>query len=232
MARSRRRPRDADGKTWQQTKSENTRQVILDAAIDCLYELGYSNTTASKIARRARVSRGAMLHHFASRDQLIRATVAHLARKRLDLFEEDERRIQRAEVSLIDEGIDGYWRQLNTKLFVVFHELQVAARTDAELREILIPAIREFDAKWANLTSAIFPDLAQSEQFMNANLLTLFLLEGLAVNRFTRATSQTSERILKLLKYQLKELFADVLADPTPQSDDVEGGRHKAVRGA
>ena len=32
-------------KTWQQTKSEQTRQAILAAAIDCFYELGYASTT-------------------------------------------------------------------------------------------------------------------------------------------------------------------------------------------
>jgi len=40
-------------KSWQQTKSENTRHVILDAAIQCLYDLGYNNTTTEKIPRQA-----------------------------------------------------------------------------------------------------------------------------------------------------------------------------------
>ena len=40
-------------KTWQQTKSERTRKAILDAAVDCFYELGYFNTTTEHIARKA-----------------------------------------------------------------------------------------------------------------------------------------------------------------------------------
>ena len=59
-------------KTWQQTKSENTRTAILDATLDCFYELGYGNTTTEKVAKQAGVSRGAMLHHFPSRKTLIR----------------------------------------------------------------------------------------------------------------------------------------------------------------
>ncbi len=212
MATSKRRPRAADGKTWQQTKSENTRQTILDAAIECFFKLGYANTTSEKIARAAGVSRGAMLHHFSSRAELVRAAVEHLAEKRLQLFEQDERRIQQSPHSLIDEGIDGYWRQLQSPLFVVFHELQVAARTDPELYRILVPIIAEFDRKWLELSTRIFPDLARSPQFLLANRLTVFLLEGLAVNEFTRKPAGNSDAILDALKAQLHAMFADVLS--------------------
>lgn len=96
-------------KTWQQTKSENTRAAILDAAVECFYELGYANTTTENIARRAGVSRGAMLHHFPTRFELIKAAVEHLNEQRLANFAEEESRIQRgAEQSRIEEGIDAY----------------------------------------------------------------------------------------------------------------------------
>src|SRR5690606_17333366 len=77
-------------KTWQQTKSERTRKAILDAAVDCFYELGYFNTTTEHIARKAGVSRGAMLHHFATRAELIAAAVEHLNQMRLRMFAEEE----------------------------------------------------------------------------------------------------------------------------------------------
>lgn len=212
MAQPVRKGQTPDDKTWQQTKSENTRTAILEAAIDCFYDIGYSDTTTEQVARRAGVSRGAMLHHFGSRFDLIRGAVAHLNTKRLALFEREEMRIQRnAEHTRVGEGIDSYWRQLNTKLFVVFHELQVAARTDAELKRILIPAIREFDDRWLELVVRVFPDLALSKNFALGNFLTLFLLEGMAVNEFTRRTGKWTDIILKDLKHRLeKELYSDV----------------------
>ncbi|MFP6802694.1 MAG: helix-turn-helix domain-containing protein, partial [Pseudomonadales bacterium] len=51
---------DNRDKTWQQTKSENTRAAILEAALACFYDLGYGATTTEKVAKRAGVSRGAM----------------------------------------------------------------------------------------------------------------------------------------------------------------------------
>src|SRR5262245_34395128 len=198
-------------KTWQQTKSENTRATILDAAIECLHDVGYARTTTEQVASRAGVSRGAMLHHFPSRFDLIAAAVEHLNAKRLALFEREEMRIQRnAKHTRISEGIDSYWRQLNTKLFVVFHELQVAARTDSALRKILLPAISEFDARWLEVVERVFPDLSQSKNFVLGNYLTLFLLEGMAGN-YLRDPGRWTAVILDDLKERLAtELFADV----------------------
>jgi hypothetical protein len=43
----------------QDEKSAETRRRLLDAAILCLVERGYANTTGSEIAERAGLSRGA-----------------------------------------------------------------------------------------------------------------------------------------------------------------------------
>lgn len=210
MARKSKRP--SDTKTWQQTKSENTRNGILDAAIRCFYEFGYNNTTTEKIAAEAGVSRGAMLHHFPSRAELIRATVGYLNERRLELFRIEENVVQSGAVhTRIEEGIDAFWAQLNTRYFVVFHELQVAARTDEELAEVLVPAIQTFDRAWYEVTKEVFPDLAHSEAFTRANALTLYLLEGLAANQHTRDTSAVAGSLLRWLKDELRRQFADVL---------------------
>ncbi len=60
-----------------------TRDRILDAAINCFVELGYTNVTTAKVASSAGVSRGAMLHHFPSKTELIQAAVEYLHDKLL-----------------------------------------------------------------------------------------------------------------------------------------------------
>lgn len=211
-----RRNASTSERTWQETKSAATRTQILEAALDCFYELGYARTTTEQVAQKAGVSRGAMLHHFPSRFELIHGAIDHLSAKRLATFERVELRIQRnVEQTQVAEGIDAYWRQLNSKPFVVFHELQVAARTDPELRKILLPAIREFDARWLHMSANVFPDLSHSRNFMLANFLTLFLLEGMAVNQFTRRSGKWANIVLDDLKARLQELFGDVVGVST-----------------
>ena len=57
----------------------------------------------------------------------------------------------------------------------------------------------------------MFPDLSHSKNFILANFLTLFLLEGLAVNQFARKPGKWNEILLEDLKRRLTtELFADV----------------------
>ena len=65
------RTRDDNG--WQAQKSAMTREGILDAAVSCFVDIGYATTTTAKIAEVAGVSRGAMLHHFASKAELVQA---------------------------------------------------------------------------------------------------------------------------------------------------------------
>lgn len=55
----------------QAERSAATRKVLLDAAIKCLYEHGYGTTTTILVAEMAGVSRGAMLHQFPSKADLM-----------------------------------------------------------------------------------------------------------------------------------------------------------------
>jgi AcrR family transcriptional regulator len=55
----------------QQTKSERTRQRILDAAAEVLAERGYADARLSDIASRAGLQAGSLYYHFASREELV-----------------------------------------------------------------------------------------------------------------------------------------------------------------
>jgi AcrR family transcriptional regulator len=208
-------------KTWQQTKSEQTRNTILDAAVACFYELGYANTTTDNIAKKAGVSRGAMLHHFPTRFDLIKAAVRHLSDQRLSRFAEEERRVNRgAEHTRVEEGIDAYWKQLSSETWVVFHELKVAARTDKELEEALVPALQDFERAFYETTRQLFPDLALSEAFERGNLLTMYLLEGMAAAKLVKGARVPEEKMLSWLKRELRRGYQDVTTVKRPPTSD------------
>ena len=93
MARPAQRPTKAKAasstprvRRTQDERSAHTRGLLLDATIDCLHERGYANTTTTVIAERAGVSRGAQLHHFPTKRELVTSAVEHLCFKRLEDF--------------------------------------------------------------------------------------------------------------------------------------------------
>jgi AcrR family transcriptional regulator len=62
-----------------QDRGRATRQRILEAAVTCLAEHGWSGSTVAVVCTRAGVSRGAAQHHFRTREELFTAAIAHMA---------------------------------------------------------------------------------------------------------------------------------------------------------
>jgi AcrR family transcriptional regulator len=114
------------------------RQRLLEATIECLVERGWSGTSTTLVSRRAGVSRGAQLHHFPTKTDLVVAAVEHMGARRSErLFERAAtlprgRRRTRAVLDLLAE-------HFTSPLFVAALELWVAARTDEQLHRAVAP---------------------------------------------------------------------------------------------
>jgi AcrR family transcriptional regulator len=66
----------------QQNRSRATRARLLESAITCLAELGWSASTVAVVAEHAGVSRGAAQHHFPTREALFTAALEQMTRER------------------------------------------------------------------------------------------------------------------------------------------------------
>jgi len=58
------------------------RERLLNATIDALVQFGYAGATVSRIADAASVTRGAQVHHYPLKADLVIAAVQHLAAAR------------------------------------------------------------------------------------------------------------------------------------------------------
>jgi len=191
---------------WQAHKSSNTRDQILDAAIECIVKYGYANSTTTKIAEMAGLSRGATLHHFPSKMDIVRAAVDHLHQKRLRAF--------RKSIDKMPEGADRpklgvefYWKHVTHPLFVAFFELSVAARHDDDLKDILLPAQKAFDEQWYKTAQDLFPEWqSDPEAFDLALNLTQKLMEGVAISRLTHAREDKNEALRDYLEESIRNL--------------------------
>jgi AcrR family transcriptional regulator len=103
-----------------------------------LVELGWSGTTTTVVSRRAGVSRGAQLHHFPTKDDLVLAAVEHLSRARaaeLDAAAQGLPRGRRRTRAVLEMLADLF----TSPVFAAALELWVAARTDDALRAAVAP---------------------------------------------------------------------------------------------
>src|SRR3954469_18234781 len=100
-----------------QARSLATRAALLDAAVDCLVERGYAATTTIETARRAGVSRGAQLHHFPTKAQLLATAVEHLFDRRRAEFLAALAAIDPA-ADRLDAAIDLLWSMFQGPAFV------------------------------------------------------------------------------------------------------------------
>jgi AcrR family transcriptional regulator len=172
------------GQTWQQRKSIQTRIVILEAAIDCLQTHGYGRTTTQLIAETAGISRGAMLHHYATKQQLIASVIDYTLYKRMEAFLAGVRALKESERVAGMVGIELFWDSLQTREFGAYLELVFAARTDAELAKTFLPKARIYDQTELARVISAFPEWAeQPEAYALAMDYCNSALQGLFLNK-------------------------------------------------
>ncbi|WP_405489458.1 TetR/AcrR family transcriptional regulator [Nocardia sp. NBC_00511] len=116
----------------QEQRSSETRTRLLDATIECLVEYGYAGTTTPRVAERAGVTRGAQVHHFGSKTDLVVAAISHLAQRRTEAAMKEIGRL-RTGVDPIGATLEAMWDLHQGPLFIAAIELWVASRTDRVL---------------------------------------------------------------------------------------------------
>lgn len=144
----------------QAERSQATRAALLDATVACLVEEGYANTTTTRVAERAGVSRGAHLHHFQTRGALVAAALDHLSRRRTEEMIEAARDLPEGGRERIAAGLDLLWATYANPLFQAAMALWTNARTDPDLRPHLLEVERELDRQTVKVAATIFPELA------------------------------------------------------------------------
>jgi AcrR family transcriptional regulator len=193
----------------QEQRSRAMRQRLLEATIECLVERGWSGTSTTLVSRRAGVSRGAQLHHFPTKADLVVAAVEHMgARRNEQLFERAARlprgrRRTRAVLDLLAE-------HFTSPLFVAALELWVAARTDEQLHRAVAPLEQRIGRETHRQTVEL---LGVDESRPGARELvqaTLDLVRGLGLANTLSDDSARRRRVLDRWATTLDAALADL----------------------
>ncbi|MDD9938479.1 MAG: TetR/AcrR family transcriptional regulator [Myxococcales bacterium] len=123
----------------QQERRESTRRRLLEATVESLIEGGYSGTTTLAIEQRAKVSRGARIHHYPNKAALLADVVDHLFSQLSDHYEEAFGRVEGvSDADRLRAGLRMLWSIYRQPSYTAVLELSMAARTDDELRARLV----------------------------------------------------------------------------------------------
>jgi len=113
------------------------RQRLIEATLEALVEVGYAELTFSHVVERAGVSRGAPLHHFASKAALVEAAAEALIGELSDCVEQTWQKAQ-SSPDPIRVFCLTLWRQVyNAPQGAMLAELAHASRHSAELAVII-----------------------------------------------------------------------------------------------
>lgn len=184
----------------QQRRSSETKLMILDAAVDCLAEFGYSNTTTQLIAQRANISRGAMLHHYATKQDLIASVIDYAFFRHIEEFSTAVRSLSDVDRTKKNVGISIDWQTYNGRDFKAYLELNNAARTDVELRDMFISKAQRHDRYWRQELIENFPEWAKNlDKLDHARRFTQAVMSGMVINQAIWNEPDTIKTLLAFL---------------------------------
>ncbi|MCU1601292.1 MAG: Transcriptional regulator, TetR family [Frankiales bacterium] len=182
----------------QEERSAATRSRLLEATIECLVDYGYAGTTVARVAERAQVTRGAQVHHFPTKENLVISAVLHLNELR---SREIVAMIAPLEGSpeLVDRLLERLWESHRGPLFVATAEMWIAARTNSQLAE----HVTEVEAA---VNVAFHGSRTMSSDFRDAVFTSMDAMRGLVLSSWHLSEKDQQAR-WKRLKRQLEPLF-------------------------
>jgi AcrR family transcriptional regulator len=134
----------------QEERTRAMRARLLEATVELLVEKGYAGTSTTLVSERAGVSRGAQLHHFPTKQDLVVAAVRHVTE------------VRGAELAAAAENLPGSRRtravlqvlgdHFTSPVFTAALELWVAARTDPALLAEVGPLEQEVGRETHRMT--------------------------------------------------------------------------------
>ena len=190
---------------------------MLEAALTCLAEKGYARTTTSEVAERAGMSRGAQLHHFPTRADLLAATIEHLLETRFAVL---MARIQDlpAGTDPVSGSIAAVWSAFSDPAVLAALELVVAARTDPELKDLLRSVSDRFFTEIESFEKSFGGDDAVTDRIRTIRSISFLTMAGLSIIGSVHHDPGFEDEQLALLEDMARRMLAD-LVDLPPRTD-------------
>ncbi|ORV95947.1 transcriptional regulator [Mycobacterium kyorinense] len=204
---------NGDGVAARRTQAERSaamRTRLLDATVECLVTHGYAGTTTPRIAEMAGVTRGAQVHHFRSKEDLVVAAIEHLAQQRAQAAIRELGRLHDSP-DPVAAVLDFLWEVHQGPLFVASMELWIAARTDRVLARQIERVEPVVDSALVAAISQVLPEHPAPKELANIVYTAMDALRGILVASFVDQDTERARRRWGRACTHLREIAAAVL---------------------
>ena len=185
----------------QQAKSERARAAICDATIAALAEVGYAETSLNRVAAMADFSKGAVQHHFPTKEDLIAATLDALLLRTVQS--------RAAQPKSVEEALLEAWQRfINTPAYRALMEVLNAARTDTALRQRIASDLVDWGQKLDQQSLSRYQSVSGNEEdvVMLLNMTRSFMRGLLIQEQYGVTSAATLDYVRKWI-----ELIAPLL---------------------
>lgn len=193
------------------------RMRLLEATVNCLVTYGYANTTTHRVAELAGVTRGAQMHHFRTKEDLVIAAIEHLAQQRAQ--------VAVAEVSRIRESpdpaaavLDFLWEAHQGPFFIATLELWTAARTDPALAQQIQRVEPVVNGALLAAIEQLLPDRTARRELRDVAYTAMDALRGILVAGFVDGDASRRRKRWERASAQLRQGLLHALSDDRPPS--------------
>jgi AcrR family transcriptional regulator len=192
----------------QAARSEEMRARVLDAALSELAAKGYAGLRTADVVAAAGVSRGALTHHFPSKDALVVAVVEHVFRKASDVGTRRAHDVRDDDVvgALIADSREFFF----SELFLVALDLAIQGRLadDPASRQVMsISAASRLplEAAWLDALVARGVARRKAEDIL---WLTISIVRGLAIRRLWQHEPQRFNHLFRVWRDMVQVYLA------------------------
>jgi AcrR family transcriptional regulator len=195
----------------QEQRSSEMRTRLLDATIACLVEYGYAGTTTPRVAERAGVTRGAQVHHFGSKTDLVVAAISHLAQLRAETAMREMVKVEGGD-DPVAVALEFLWELHQGPLFIATVELWVAGRTDSVLASTM-EKVEPFVNNAVLMAVARFvPDEMRRKETRDFIYTAMDALRGILVADFIDPDRERAHRRWQRASVHLRQIASAAVA--------------------
>jgi len=197
----------------QAQRSAAMRARLLDATVECLVTYGYAGTTTPRVAEIAGVTRGAQIHHFRSKEDLVVAAIEHLAQQRTQAAMQEFGRIDLS-ADPMPTVLEFIWEAHQGPLFVASMELWVAARTDPALARQITRVEPLVNSTLIAAIGQLMPEHPDPKAIRNVVYTAMDALRGILMWTFVDGDAERARRRWDRACEHLREIASGVVGAP------------------